>query len=252
MIQKTMTTLIARIKRCGNGFEGKLELTVRVRPDGSTLDAYGSAGVPQPVSDCVTEIVRGASFGASKDGGTFRYPIVFAAPVASDDFSPNPFTKKTCDADALLRKGQELFASNRMGDAHKLYEQAYACEPRAETLKFAFATACKSKNLQKARVHWNRMKQPLRDSLLQFCVANGITLDELEAKVEVGRLLVSNIRTATVLLDGVSVGTTPVDLEVPPGKHKVTLVVGVDKHTFTVNVKAGETVVLRKQLDQLE
>ena len=41
-----------------------------------------------------------------------------------------------------------------------------------------------------------------------------------------------------------TIGTTPVDTTISPGRHKVTFVIGADKHTFSVNVKPGETVRL--------
>ena len=37
-------------------------------------------------------------------------------------------------------------------------------------------------------------------------------------------------------------------ISLTPGRHKVTFTVGDDKFTFAVNVKAGETVNLSKEL----
>ena len=55
---------------------------------------------------------------------------------------------------------------------------------------------------------------------------------------------------AKILIDGKPTGmTTPTSkITVAPGRHKVTFVVGSDKFTFAVLVKAGETLTLNKEL----
>ncbi|MDQ3340544.1 MAG: PEGA domain-containing protein [Myxococcota bacterium] len=159
-----------------------------------------------------------------------------------------------CDFDELQEKGEAHYSANRPAEALVFFERAYACDAKKpNTLKYVTAAACKSKNLMKARFYWKRMNEEGRHAIASLCAGYGIVPADLDVKApELGRLQVSNIRPATVLLDGVSVGMTPIDLEVPPGKHKVTLVVGVDKHSFAVNVKVGETTTLHKQLDTLE
>ncbi|GEM_PF-757014 len=54
-----------------------------------------------------------------------------------------------------------------------------------------------------------------------------------------------NIRRAQVLLNGKSIGRTPFDGDVPPGKHKLQVVAtGKLEESRVIDVKAGETVKL--------
>jgi len=65
-----------------------------------------------------------------------------------------------------------------------------------------------------------------------------------------GYLTVSSKPSAKISIDGVDTGmSTPTGkISLTPGRHKVTFTVGDDKFTFAVNVKAGETVALSKEL----
>ncbi|MGE5184147.1 MAG: protein kinase domain-containing protein [Acidobacteriota bacterium] len=55
--------------------------------------------------------------------------------------------------------------------------------------------------------------------------------------------------SAKIFIDGADTGkATPVRLPVSPGKHKVSFVVGDDRYTYPVTVKAGETVPMQKDL----
>jgi len=63
-----------------------------------------------------------------------------------------------------------------------------------------------------------------------------------------GRLVIQNSRPARIQVDGRDVGTTPIELAVPPGRHKITFVLASEKYTFTVNVEPGRKVMLSKSL----
>lgn len=66
----------------------------------------------------------------------------------------------------------------------------------------------------------------------------------------VGYLIVQSKPSAKISIDGVATGSsTPTGkIQLAPGRHKVTFLVGDDKFTFAVSVKAGETVTLNKEL----
>jgi len=57
---------------------------------------------------------------------------------------------------------------------------------------------------------------------------------------------------AKILVDGVETGMkTPINghaLQLAPGKHKVTFVIGDDRFTYPVTIKAGATESLSKDL----
>ncbi|MBA3501744.1 MAG: hypothetical protein H0T65_15370, partial [Deltaproteobacteria bacterium] len=51
---------------------------------------------------------------------------------------------------------------------------------------------------------------------------------------------------AQVMVDNATPAGPLSKLSLAPGKHKVMFILGADKHTFSVTVKAGETVTLDK------
>ena len=67
-----------------------------------------------------------------------------------------------------------------------------------------------------------------------------------------GHLHVYSTPVARIFVDGSDTGLrTPIrgdKLSLSPGKHKVTFVVGDDKFTFSVRIKAGETQTITKTL----
>jgi serine/threonine protein kinase len=55
--------------------------------------------------------------------------------------------------------------------------------------------------------------------------------------------------SAKIFIDGTDSGkSTPIKLPLAPGKHKISFVVGDDRYTYPVTVKAGETVAMQKDL----
>ena len=59
---------------------------------------------------------------------------------------------------------------------------------------------------------------------------------------------IDSVPPADILVDGKQLGHTPVVLTTTPGKHRVTYVIGADRYTYPVTVKAGETETLSKDL----
>jgi hypothetical protein len=86
-----------------------------------------------------------------------------------------------------------------------------------------------------------------RMTAINSCVRNGINEDDLEA-AKPGTLVITSNPPARVLVDGKEIGTSPVTVDVPEGRHKVSFVIGSDKYTFTARARVGETVTLHKEL----
>lgn len=67
-----------------------------------------------------------------------------------------------------------------------------------------------------------------------------------------GFLEVYSTKKAKILVDGVDTGlSTPISgkvLSLTPGRHKITFIVGEDRFTFPVTIKAGATETMRKEL----
>jgi hypothetical protein len=155
----------------------------------------------------------------------------------------------SCDYDELFSKGQDAFSTNQWSQALASYEAAYQCRADQQALKLAIASACRARNVPKARTYWAKLSQAGQDQVLSICVAVGITAEQLEGRAETrpaGTVRVSAPADATVFIDGRRAGVGNVVFTTSPGKHKVTFEIGGKRHSFTVNVKAGQTVLLDK------
>jgi len=67
-----------------------------------------------------------------------------------------------------------------------------------------------------------------------------------------GFLQVYSKPTAKILVDGVDTGmSTPITgkaLQLAPGKHKITFVIGDDRFTYSSTIKSGATETMTKDL----
>jgi len=162
----------------------------------------------------------------------------------------------SCDANDLQQKGMAQEQIGQHTGALASFEQAIRCQPSTRLYQLAFMASCNAKSVSKSQFYWNRLPAGTRDQLKQICMRNGIlpeTLDGLAGPTPdlasgQGQVRIDSIPQANVLFDGVESGTTPVLLKATPGKHKVTFVVGQDRFTYPVTVKAGETETLSKHL----
>ena len=238
-IAKVMRVLAKRIHACGDGFNGKVYATVNVSPDGSVSGVSMTPADAKP-AECIKDVIRSAKFAKTKSKTSFKYPLVFSA-------APSTPAKPACDAEELLVKGQEAYSDNNWGTALTAFEALYKCKPEANSLKFAFASACKSRNTAKASLYWKKMNHAMQEMLLSICVGQNITPDQLNGVASTtGKLLVNGPSDADIYIDGQRFGRGNLSLDLVPGKHKVMFMVGGDRHTFAVNVTAGETMTLDK------
>lgn len=160
-----------------------------------------------------------------------------------------------CDVDAFTQKGMDAEAKGQHGWAIAQFEQAIRCQPSERLYQLAFMTSCNAKILSKAKLYWAKIPPASAQSLKQICMRNGITEDMLDGGPAApppadgqGRMRIESIPAADILLDTKPVGHTPVLITTTPGKHRVTFVIGADRYTYPVNVKAGETETLSKDL----
>ena len=80
----------------------------------------------------------------------------------------------TCEADALVARGGQLFAASQLVESLASFESAYACRPKLAVLQKAFVVACNLRDLAKVKSYWKRLSPQLRSSALGVCVRNGI------------------------------------------------------------------------------
>ena len=95
--------------------------------------------------------------------------------------NPPPLKVDPCDKyDDYVKQGSEAFSAGRAADAFTAYEVAYRCKKDATMLRYTFASACKSKNVPKARQYWKVMTQSAKDTMLSMCANNGIYQKDLD------------------------------------------------------------------------
>lgn len=153
-----------------------------------------------------------------------------------------------CDDDALAEKGREMHAIGNNAAAEAQFDRAYACRADPSYAEKAFVVACNIPSLAKARKHWARISPAMRRRALAICIRNGIMEDELDQAPAPGRLQVRSLPLATVFIDGKEAGRTPLDVDLPPGRHTVKLEAGGKSHVHAVEIKGGQTVTLDKDL----
>lgn len=90
----------------------------------------------------------------------------------------------SCDPDDIQNKGMSQEQIGQHGAALAQFEQAMHCKGANVTRlsQLAFMASCNNKNLGKARQYWPRVGAAAQNQLLQMCVRNGITRDQLEGK----------------------------------------------------------------------
>jgi len=71
-------------------------------------------------------------------------------------------------------------------------------------------------------------------------------IDKAAALPSKGFLKIIPPAGAQIMVDGTAPSGPISKLSLAPGKHKVMFIIGADKHTFSVTVKAGDTVTLDK------
>jgi tetratricopeptide (TPR) repeat protein len=149
-----------------------------------------------------------------------------------------------CDADKLKDDGMKAVNDAEHAKALTLFEQSLACKSDPIVTQLAFMSACNAKNGSKARALYGQLTDAQRHKFKAICIRNNVDLDD-----DAGYLQVSSKPAAKILIDGKDTGrTTPLELALVPGKHKVTFVVGRDRYTYAVTIKAGQTESMTKDL----
>lgn len=247
-ISKTIALAKSTIRTCGDmsTASGTVKVNVKVRPDGKVGAVSTNQTYDAKVSGCVLDVVRKLIFPATDDGGAFTYPFVFDGAATA--------APANCDADALKEAGMEHINRGEQSAALAQFEASLRCKPNdIFVLQLAFMTACSSKNAAKARRYYTQLSPAQQTKFGQICIRNGIDPEGPAPAAGRGYLEVHSTPSAKIFVDGVDTRmTTPVtgtELRLEAGKHKITLVVGEDRYTYPVTIKAGEMSKLDKTLE---
>jgi PEGA domain len=218
-----------QIRACGGDYNGRLSAFIVVEASGRVASVEMTPSDAAP-SACMAKWLGSIEFAPTLAGGKFRYPFVFAG----------------CDAEALMEQGSDALVSQDLDLSFARFEEAYACKPSVDTERRVMLLACKVKDVTRARELFRQMDANMRDFALSTCANNGVPQEALTQ--EMGHLKIRNTTPAKIFVDGKAVGITPISLDLAPGKHRVTFVVGDTKHTFVVELAAGAEATLHKDI----
>ena len=162
-----------------------------------------------------------------------------------------PYDDPACDADALRDRGMEMITRGQHAAALAQFEATLRCKDDPYIRQLAFMEACSSGNELKAREYYAKLTPAQQNKFAQVCIRMGTPYT---GPVATGEVEIHSNPPAKILIDGKDTGkTTPVTLNLTPGKHKVTYVldadeVGSDRFTYPITVRAGQKQALVKDL----
>jgi len=165
-----------------------------------------------------------------------------------------PKAAATCDADALKEEGVNNVSLGQHAAALAKFEASLRCKPNSYVLQLAFMEACSAGNSVKATEFYKQLSPNQRAKFAQMCTRTNTAYDDAQPAhtANQGYLELSSKPSAKILIDGEDTGfTTPISgkkMALAPGKHKVTFVIGIDRFTYPVVIKAGETTSMSKDL----
>ena len=232
---------------------GTIVISFDIAGDGRVLGARVARTTVQELPtryfshDCIRDRVAQLVFPARGGLTHVEYPFVFAG-VAGQRLPSQP---APCDARKLADDARQAFAAVQYRAALGQLEASLRCKDDPSLYPLVYLAACRAGVGSKVAKYYPRVAQIA--SLAPKCRQNHVdpqTGEPLDLPADRGRLKVHSVPPAKLQLDGVDTGEeTPAVLVVPPGKHKVTLVVGDDRYTYAVTIKAGESTELSKQLE---
>jgi hypothetical protein len=169
--------------------------------------------------------------------------------------SIDPRTALICDAEQLKDEGVNLVSLGQHAAALSKFEASLRCKRSPYVVQLAFMEACASSNSPKAKIHYKQMTPDQQAKFSQMCKRTKTPYDDttlFDFEGDTGYLQIYSKPPAKIRIDGADTGlTTPISgqkLELAPGRHKVTFVVGGDLFTYSVVIKAGETHTMSKDL----
>jgi len=134
------------------------------------LKPYKCAAAVQPPEDCSTALRNETK--ACHNQFCSKNPD--NAKCASTTVAP------ACNADDLLAAGTAAVARGDHSVAVQNYDAALKCKYDVHTLQLSFMAACRANKVDYARKYWKRMSSDMKSHLLQMCLHEHITQDQLD------------------------------------------------------------------------
>ncbi|HEY5925250.1 MAG TPA: hypothetical protein VIV11_26385 [Kofleriaceae bacterium] len=233
-----------QLTACKSPVAGKLKARVNVNPQGNVTSVAIESSPHADLTGCVRSVLEKAKFAATKQGGAFSYPFVFRATPATVPAPPN------CDADDLKDQGMQNVNMGQHAAALSRFEASLRCKRDQYVVQLAYMESCASRNSPKAKLYYKQLTAEQQAKFAQLCIRNQTAYED--AQSEHGWLQVFSKPQASILVDGKDTGfKTPItgqQLQLAPGKHKITFVIGDDRFTYSALIKAGATETMSKDL----
>lgn len=156
-----MKELEPSLERCVKQWPGGQDVAVSIAANGSVTDILTTDSAPA-TDTCLRKVLRNAAF--PKTNAASRHTHHIQAP---------------CNADELLAAGTAAVARGEHARAVKSYDAALQCKYDVHTLQLSFFAACRSNQVDYARKYWKRMTPDMKSHLLQLCLHEHITEDQL-------------------------------------------------------------------------
>jgi serine/threonine protein kinase len=205
------------------------------------MPSDGSAATPASGSGSATSASTQPATGSGSD--TLTQPATGSgSQVATAD-------KAAADKAAADKAAADKAAADKAA-ADKAAE-AQAAKDKAAAEKAAADKAAKDKLAAKDKDSSSSSKPKDKDSSLSSKPKDRMPVEEnpidrIAAQPSKGYVKIVAPKDAQTLVDGAAPSGSLTKLPLSPGKHKVQFIIGSDKHSFSVMVKAGETITLDK------
>ena len=104
----------------------------------------------------------------------------FCGSHPSDGHCPNTAAQTACNPDPYTADGKQKYENADYRGALSSYDQSLRCHYDPAVNRLAFIAACGGRDTSRARDYYRRMSSSDKKTLLQSCLHNGITEDQLK------------------------------------------------------------------------
>ncbi|MEO8549199.1 MAG: hypothetical protein ABI678_04480 [Kofleriaceae bacterium] len=163
-IERAMQALELELQGCAAGHKAKETIEFTVEPDGSIHGITTTlTGTP---ATCLERLLASQKLPRAKGPTRATYAL-----------EPRPVK---CDAEKLVAAGTAEEARGNHTLALGQYDAALRCRFDNHVLQLSFMAACNSASAKRAQKYWKRMPDDMRTHMLQICLHNHITREDLD------------------------------------------------------------------------
>lgn len=159
--EAVMRDLEPSLERCVKQWPDGQDLAVSIAASGSVTEILSTDSLPA-TDACLRKVLRNAAFPKTNAASRHTYHVAAA-----------------CNVEDLQAAGTAAVARGAHAEAVKSYDAALKCKFDIHSLQLAFMAACRAGEVDYARKYWKRMSADMKTHLLQMCLHEHITEDQL-------------------------------------------------------------------------